>query len=339
MWVKMSRWMKYAADALPADYTPDDPLDMNGVLSVVNSMHRPWWEEDEQTQRQVIANAFRAALTSPRQNLQWNSIIYQHLAQVPAEETDPDVFENTIRDKRERWNTVREAMVQGVKDHPDREMAAIADHIAQKYQPGIWKNIRNCAKIGPYVEQIRQAAIKDIAEGGTGKIFRDELLGLAIPGIGPKIAAFVWLLLTPTTSDLATIDVHMMRFLGEQKDSPKSYAHYLQLEDRLRQIKDQVGVGDNNVTYPDVALGAYQWATWDKQRTPGFHQDHQPLAPMDPTPWHNVDWAPVVRVRKKSPEQDPDVGDEAVWNPDTSPDTTEETNDGNQRTISKWLKE
>lgn len=292
---------RVAQEGLPADYSEADPLDVAGMQNLVDDLHTEWWQGDAQQQQQAIANAFRAALVSPRQNLKWNSIVYQDLMSVPANESNPDVFEAAIRDRKAQWDKFGQQTIDLVHEQSqDPEFIDYGNKVVERYMPGIWKNIRNCALIGPYVEQLRQAAMEDIAQGGDGRYFRQELLDLDIPGIGPKIAAFVWLLLAPKTSKLATIDVHMMRHLGADTESPKDYSSYLNFEDQLDQQRQEMG-------YTDVPLGVYQWATWDRQRTPGYHQDHTPLRPVDPVDWRNVDWAPQpARSRQQPDDVSPD---------------------------------
>jgi hypothetical protein len=283
-------WSKVAQ--LPAEYSEEDPLDMSVVNNMVDDLHSEWWMQNQGVQRQAIANAFRAALVSPRQNLKWNSIVYQDLMHIPAEESDPAVFENVIRERKAKWDRFGQQTIDLVHEHStDPEHIDYGSQVIEKYMPGIWKNIRNCALIGPYVEQLREAAMDDIAQGGDGTLFRQRLLDMNIPGIGPKIAAFVWLLLAPKTSRLATIDVHMMRHLGQPAESPKDYSSYLAFEQQLDDQRKQMG-------YDDTPLGAYQWALWDRQRTPGFHQDHTPLRPLAPTDWRNVNWAPQPARRR-----------------------------------------
>jgi hypothetical protein len=278
---------------VPANYNDEDELDIDGMMNLVDDLHSEWWAEDPQTQRQAIANAFRAALTSPRQNLKWNSIVYQDLMHLPPEIDTPEEFEQVIRQRKEKWDRFGQQTLDMINaNSQDEELINYGPGMVERYQPGIWKNIRNAAVVGPYIEDLRRAAIEDVKQGGDGRVFRRELMDLNIPGIGPKIAAFVWLLLAPKTSKLATIDVHMMRALGKDQESPKDLAQYLEFERELDAQREAAG-------YEDVPLGVYQWAVWDKTRTPGWHQDHTALRPLNPVDWRNVDWAPQERVRTK----------------------------------------
>jgi hypothetical protein len=42
------------------------------------------------------------------------------------------------------------------------------------------------------------------------------------------------------TSELATVDVHMMKHLEQETDSPKNVQDYYNLENRLRQERDEM---------------------------------------------------------------------------------------------------
>jgi hypothetical protein len=288
------------AQGLPADYTEADPLDVAGMQNLIDDLHTDWWHEPEDRQRQAIANAFRATMVSPRQNLKWNSIVYQDLMHVPPHESNPDTFEQTIRDRKGKWDRFGQQTFDMIQQNTqDPEHIDYGQNL-EKYQPGIWGNIRGAGSVGPYVEQIRQAALEDIAAGGDGHIFRDAVLDMNIPGVGPKVASFAWLMLNPKSSRLATVDVHMMRALGQESESPRDTAAYRQFEQQLEQQKNAMG-------YQDVPLGAYQWALWDKTRTPGYHQDHTPLRPLDPVDWRNIDWAPTKPRTRSGP---PDVHEE-----------------------------
>lgn len=266
--------------------------DMDDVLGLVDDLSTQWWMESVQTQQQAIANAFRAALLSPQQHLKWTSIIYQDLLHIPATETDPNVFEQTIRDRKKKWDQFGQLTLDLVnKQADDPEWIDYGNNL-EKYRSGIWEQIRRCAEIGKYIEPIRQAAIEDIAQGGDGRYFRQVVLDMNIPGIGPKVSAFSWLLLAPQTSRIATIDRHMMRAMGRDEIVPGTWQEYQNLEDELDEQRKAQG-------YDHIPLGAYQWAIWDQQRTPGYKQDHTGLRPLNPVDWRNIDWQPAPYTRKQ----------------------------------------
>lgn len=99
------------------------------------------------------------------------------------------------------------------------------------------------------------------------------------------------------TSELATVDVHMMRHLEQDADAPKSVAEYLEFEETLRRERDEM-------YGPDVPLAWYQWGVWDKRRTPGYHQDHTPLRAYEPVDFREVAWpAPARPPRPQKPKE------------------------------------
>jgi hypothetical protein len=143
---------------------------------------------------------------------------------------------------------------------------------------------KNIAAVSRHIDSIYEAAIEDVTNGGTGHIFRAEVLHLDLPGVGPKVASFAWLLLMPKNSQLATIDTHMIQMLGG-KQSDLSNRDYFMYERMLRSRVDHMGYGS-------MPLGQAQWALWDAKRTGvGSHQDHSALRPLNYTPYEQVDWA------------------------------------------------
>lgn len=143
---------------------------------------------------------------------------------------------------------------------------------------------KNLAAISRHIDSIYDAAIEDVASGGKGHIFRTAVLHLDLPGVGPKVASFAWLLLMPTTSELATIDTHMIQMLGGKQED-LSNRDYFKYERMLRSRVDHMGYGM-------MPLGQAQWSLWDAKRTGvGSHQDHSALRPLNFTQHDQVDWA------------------------------------------------
>jgi len=291
---------------IPADYTPADPYDIHGKMPLINAMEVKWWEMPPDQAKQVIVNAFRATMLSPRMNLKSNAILYQSLMDIPADESDPTVFENRIRDLKAKWDT------QGQMELGQQPDTVIDPNeiLPGKLMPGFWGNLRRLAGLGPFVNDLYRAAMDDIEHGGKGQIFRNEILHLDIPGVQSKVASFAWLALSPNTSELATLDVHMMRHLNEADESPKNAKHYLDLEDRLRNERDEI-------YGTEVPLSHYQWGVWDSRRTPGYHQDHTPLRAYQPTPFTDIAWPNTYRpprpqrLEEMHPEQQSLLG---KWN-------------------------
>jgi hypothetical protein len=292
---------KIAGLEIPANYTDDDPLDLAGKEPVFQAMHVDWIDLKPQEQKQAIVNAFRATMLSPRLNLKSNAILYQTLMSVPADESNPDVFEHLVREVKAKWDAYEMRLRAEESGRPYDPADPPERFVRGRYMPGFWGNIRRLANLGPYSDEIHRAAVEDVMQyGASGKHFRTEVLKMKIPGVGAKVASFAWLALAPLQSELATIDVHMMRHFGLQHDAPKNVKEYFALEEQLREERNASPYGDT------VPLTKYQWGVWDKRRTPGFHQDHSPLRAYDPTPFDEVDW-PVTfkppRKKKVAPGQ------------------------------------
>lgn len=157
---------------------------------------------------------------------------------------------------------------------------------AGKYGSWMGSHLKAIAKISQHVDEIAQAALQDVQEhDGTGHHFRAAVLQLGVPGVGPKVCSFTWLLLQPMTSQLATIDTHMMDVLGHDYAKEMNNRDYFKFERELQAGRDSAGYGH-------VPLGAFQWGMWDYKRTgPGSHQDHSAMRALDPVPHQQVDWA------------------------------------------------
>jgi hypothetical protein len=155
----------------------------------------------------------------------------------------------------------------------------------QRYGAFMGTHLQSIAQISEHADAILQAALEDLHEhDGTGHHFRATTLNLQVPGVGPKVCSFAWLLLCPRTSELGTIDTHMMDVLGHDYEKEMNNRDYFKFERELAAGRDAAG-------YSHIPLGAFQWGMWDYKRTgPGTHQDHSAMAVIDPQPHHTVDW-------------------------------------------------
>jgi hypothetical protein len=164
---------------------------------------------------------------------------------------------------------------------------------AGKYGAFMGGHLKAISQISQHVDELLAAALKDANEdGGTGHHFRAKTLSLGIPGVGPKVASFAWLLLQPGTSQLATIDSHMMDVLDHDYSKEMNNRDYFKFERELAAGRDASG-------YNHVPLGQFQWGMWDHKRTgPGTHQDHSAMKVLDPVPHDQVDWAQKMPVQQ-----------------------------------------
>jgi hypothetical protein len=162
-----------------------------------------------------------------------------------------------------------------------------------KYGAWMGSHLRAIASLSRHVDAVVAAALKDVHEhDGAGHHFRATVLSLAIPGVGPKVCSFAWLLLQPLTSQLATIDTHMMDVLGRDYVGEMNNRDYFKFEREFRARMDAAG-------YHAMPLGAAQWGMWDFKRTgPGTHQDHSAMRVLNPLPHSQIDWASKMPMAK-----------------------------------------
>jgi hypothetical protein len=156
---------------------------------------------------------------------------------------------------------------------------------ALKYGAFMGTHLKAIAQISQHADELLDAALEDVrAHDGEGHHFRHAALALGVSGVGPKVCSFAWLLLQPLTSQLATIDTHMMDVLGHHYEKDMSNRDYFKFEREFRAGLDAAG-------YAHLPLGAGQWGMWDYKRTgPGSHQDHSAMRVLDPKPHSQVDW-------------------------------------------------
>jgi hypothetical protein len=162
----------------------------------------------------------------------------------------------------------------------------VATPRVERYGAFMGTHLKAISKISQFADRILDAALEDVQmHDAAGHHFRKAVLDLAIPGVGPKVCSFSWLLLQPLTSQLATIDTHMMDVLGHHYEKDMNNRDYFKFERQLQAGRDASGYGH-------VPLGTFQWGMWDYKRTgPGSHQDHSAMAVLDPKPHDQIDWA------------------------------------------------
>jgi len=87
-----------------------DPLDWQGGRDAASQIDTRWHTlsnpdgDDNDTKRQAVANALRAAILSPRKPMQWGSAHYQSVSSLPARVSDPMRFWNTLEECRDDHN-------------------------------------------------------------------------------------------------------------------------------------------------------------------------------------------------------------------------------------------
>lgn len=419
-----------------------DPLGTKGIRDVAERLDTGWhsWQTPEgrpdiPRMKSAIVNAFRVALLSPRKNLRWNAIHYQHIQSIPPSVTDPNVYWDHLEKARTDWNVnrgfpadshiayskfvpevaawlwkqqhnddpstpyvpshfadeaksmlrqwyvqeeekvlakkpdddpelvqneARKALVKRLKSilniKPQKRLDVEKSQLFEsayeqgdtpagselppgtnfqqtleggevpvtpdqdKYGAFMGTQLKSVAQISMYADELLESALEDVKNhDGAGHHFRQAALRLAsahkINGVGPKVVSFAWLLLQPLTSQLATIDVHMLDVLGHNEKEMND-RDFFKFERELAARRDASG-------YNHVPLGQFQWGMWDNKRTgPGTHQDHSAMRVENPTHHYNVDWNPPLMQSQWTPPAWWTLTDPAAQRVATDYDTT-----------------
>ena len=145
----------------------------------------------------------------------------------------------------------------------------------QRYQAFSGQACQLMARLSAQRDELCVIALTDMQKGGQGYYWRMAMQRLNISGMGPKVISFSWLLLQPKTSELATIDTHMIKLLGYKATGKKNTKgktlsmedefggderNYHRAERQLMAIRSALGL-------EDVPLGLIQWSLWDMGRT------------------------------------------------------------------------
>jgi hypothetical protein len=208
----------------------------------------------------------------------------------PGADSIQGIFDKVEMEKQDQANRWNEAMPTTVPEEWTKQGAGgqynlLTGEEALKYGAFMGTHLKAIAQISQHADEILDAALADVREhDAEGHHFRHEVLKLGVSGVGPKVCSFAWLLLQPMTSQLATIDTHMMDVLGHDYEKEMNNRDYFKFEREFRAGLDAAG-------YSHMPLGAGQWGMWDFKRTgPGTHQDHSAMRVLDPKPHPDVDW-------------------------------------------------
>ena len=305
----LSKWQKVSEPTQLAGNNPSDPLDWEGGkgphAQLLEAQDIQFLKLSPEDQKKAVINALRVGILSPMKDLSHNAIHYQDIKDIPPDESDPEVYLQALQNLREQWNKERDLYHRkhpfGMKeeqgmlfgdenyDRPERE-----EMYWQKYPGYIHDHIHSIAELGQVADALTDLAREDFEQtGGTGNLWREGLRNFNIKGVNNKVASFAWLLLAPKTSELATVDRHMMNFLGRPDFVPSTDKQYDSYEGQLQDIKSQYP------EYHNMPLGAFQWGVWDNVRTgPGSHQLHDSLRPIDFKPYWETNWEKRVKKPK-----------------------------------------
>ena len=162
-----------------------------------------------------------------------------------------------------------------------------------RYPSFLSTSLKPLAQVGHHSDDLHKAALEDIrVHNGSGHHFRQQVLNLGIPGLGPKGASFAWYLLHPQKSGLGTIDQSTLEALGGKHDRDMNPRDYYKLERQLAAARDSSG-------YSHIPLGAFGVGV--RGQRSGI-QDLSGLRVLDPTPHQHLDHEPKGLGWEQDPE-------------------------------------
>lgn len=307
-WNKISEPMKLKGQNL------NDPLDWEGGqgphASLLEAQDIEFLKLSPEDQKKAVVNALRVGILSPMKDLSHNAIHYQDIADVHPDESDVNVYLEHLGMTREEWNKQRDIYHRkhpfGMKEEQGMlfgdesyDMPEKEELYWQRYPGFIHGHLDSIASLGSAADSLTNLAKKDFQQtGGTGQLWREGLRNFNISGVNNKVASFAWLLIAPKSSELATVDRHMMNFLGRPDFVPSTDKQYDQYESQLKEVKSQYP------GYENMPLGAFQWGVWDNVRTgPGTHQLHDSLKPIGFTPYWKTKWEKRVKKPRQTAPQ------------------------------------
>lgn len=97
----------YVWHRLNIDGNMVDPLNHRGYRDVVNGIKSNWYELDEASQEQSVANAFRNAFLKPGKDERGHAQHYQAVHHLPGSVSDPSRYWNALISARDSHNTSR----------------------------------------------------------------------------------------------------------------------------------------------------------------------------------------------------------------------------------------
>lgn len=183
------------------------------------------------------------------------------------------------------------------------------------YGAFVYGHLQAIQNVSAHIKELAKAAHDDVVNhDGGGHSFRNKALSLGIKGMNAKVVSFAWLLLSPRTSQLGTMDTHMTRFLtgseatntflpGIDDAAAGKPLTYYAFERMLKAVRDDLG-------YSNLPLGQFQWVIWDLVRQGDDPTDvgseHRAIS-IDPNQWKpvaDVKW-PDTATRKSDPRWHP----------------------------------
>jgi len=194
--------------------------------------------------------------------------------------TAQEIEREAAKAMQKRLSVATKPRIDEKHDFGKQQLFAAADGGYGSY---LAHHLRPVAATSHHGDKLLAAAHEDMANGGTGHLFRSRVLDTKIPGVGPKEASYAWMLLAPRTSQLAVVSDQLGQALG-YKPEDLNDRDYFKHERELAAGRDASGYGH-------IPLGQFGWGLHDQvTHGPGFHRDHTPLRVLDPNPVEHYNW-------------------------------------------------
>jgi hypothetical protein len=293
----------YQGKPIPAEYSSEDPLGLKNKQAVIDAFDcEPIWRkyklevpEERAKLHQIFRNAISAAILSANAELGQNAQNFQWLQDIPEEiENNPGAI---LQMHTEKFNAYNQEMLRTRGKDNFQKAKAISLPIA-----------KSLSRMNKDLDKWIQIALDDETGGlewrEAARIGYSENEGEGgIAGLGPKTASFAWLILAPNTSQVATIDRHIIKFLiNSPIKIPKKYQNEKKYPNLQKRIQDTLLSPDDkqydiyeeqikilrDQLYPETPLGKFQWALWDWYRSFGRHQNHNMLKVIKPEAYNEV---------------------------------------------------
>lgn len=254
------------------------------MIEVKTNIENKIMAQDEQLPEEDQMPGYKIELEANKMLQQWlNNYLKEH-------QMGFDFESRVVQKKPPKEKTQEQKLKEQYKGPGTENMFDVAPQAKPdmaRYGAWMGAHLQAIAQISQHIDEILKAALYDVHDSGTkgaGWHFRSTVLSLDLPGVGPKVCSFAWLLLQPMTSQLATIDTHMMDVLGAHYEKDMNPRDYFKYERMLKAGRDAAG-------YQHVPLGLFQWGMWDYKRTgPGTHQNHAGMRVLNPMDHNLINW-------------------------------------------------
>jgi hypothetical protein len=189
-----------------------------------------------------------------------------------------DIANEATRRMVKRLNAITKT---NVKDDQDFRLTKHED--SSIYPSPLACDIKSMADIANHIENIAEAAMDDLNQGGKGHHFRKIVLQKSIDDVGPNEIANAWFHIAPHTSQIAELTSAIIKSLGHKPDDLSNRDHF-KAERELHAGRDASGY--NHMPLGLFAHGLHNAMHYEN----GHHPDRSHAHTLNPTKHYHVDW-------------------------------------------------